>query len=154
LKPLLLALALLTGACSVASARCSPEKVTLRGDWGQAGFAVEIADDPRERSQGLMFRDTLPRGAGMLFVYERPQRVSFWMKNTLIPLDLLFLDRSGQVVEIHANAIPGDLTPIEAGPGIFAVLEINGGLAREYGITPGSQMQHPVFSGGPALWPC
>ena len=117
-------------------------------------FVVEIADDPAERSQGLMFREEMPRGAGMLFVYDRPQRASFWMKNTLIPLDLLFVNRRGKITHIHADAIPGDLTPIEGGRRVLAVLEINGGLAEDYGITVGSEMRHPVFEDGPALWPC
>ncbi len=101
-----------------------------------------------------MFRESLPRGAGMLFVYETPRRASFWMKNTLIPLDMIFVDQAGTVISVHHRAIPGDLTPIEGGTGIFAVLEINGGLAQRYGIAPGTQLRHPVFSAGPAIWPC
>ena len=137
-----------------AFASCSDERVALRGDWGQARFNVEIADDPQERSRGLMFRESLPRSAGMLFVYERPRRAQFWMKNTLIPLDMIFLDQAGVVTHIHSRAIPGDLTGIDGGSGVYAVLEINGGLAEAMGISVGSQMQHPVFSKGPPIWPC
>jgi uncharacterized membrane protein (UPF0127 family) len=90
----------------------------------------------------------------MLFVYERPQPVAFWMKNTLIPLDLIFMDRQGRVTRVHEDAVPGDLTPIHGGNEVFAVLEINAGLARRYGIAVGSQMQHEIFSQDSAVWPC
>lgn len=101
-----------------------------------------------------MFRESLPQRAGMMFIFDPPQPVAFWMKNTLIPLDMIFLDRSGSVVHVHSNAIPGDLTPIEGGDSVYAVLEINAGLAERYLITPGTQMRHEVFSQGPAIWPC
>ena len=101
-----------------------------------------------------MHRAVMPRGDGMLFVYEMPQPASFWMKNTLIPLDMLFADISGRITHVHHNAVPGDLTPISGGQEVYAVLEINGGLAQKYGITAGSQLQHPIFSAGPAIWPC
>ena len=135
-------------------AACQADAVALRGGWGQTRFSIEVADTPETWSRGLMFREDMPAGAGMLFVYEQPQRASFWMKNTLIPLDMLFVDRSGTVRHIHHMAVPGDLTPIDGGQRVFAVLEINGGLARRYGVTVESELQHPVFSGGPAIWPC
>lgn len=147
-----LILMLLAGAAL--AGECRSDRVELRGAWGQAQFSVEIADTPEQRSRGLMFRESLPRGAGMLFVYEHPQPASFWMKNTLIPLDMLFVDRSGVVTRVHVGAVPGDLTPIDGGPAVFAVLEINGELARRYGIGPGTELRHPVFAGGPAAWPC
>ncbi len=150
----LAALAILLLGAGPALAECRADQVELRGDWGQAQFSIELADTPQARGRGLMFRETLPRGAGMLFVYERPQRAAFWMKNTLIPLDMIFADRSGRVTRVHGGAVPGDLTPIDGGAGVFAVLEINGGLAARYGIAPGTVMRHPVFSGGPAAWPC
>ena len=132
---------------------CAPERIDLRGDWGQTRFSVEVADDPRERSLGLMHRESLPTSAGMLFVYERPQRVAFWMRNTLIPLDMLFLDADGRVSRIHENAVPLDETSIEGGMGIQYVLEINGGLARRLGITEGSEVRHPSIGPDP-VWPC
>ncbi|MDC0656593.1 DUF192 domain-containing protein [Leisingera sp. SS27] len=133
---------------------CQSGRVDLRGSWGQTGFSVEIADDEQERAQGLMFRESMPRGAGMLFVYDRPQPAAFWMKNTLIPLDIIFLDKTGLVTTVHENAKPGDLTPIPGGDEVFAVLEINGGLARRYGIAPGTQLRHEIFSARGAVWPC
>jgi uncharacterized protein len=133
---------------------CDENRLVIRGDWGQAAFTVEIADTPQERARGLMFRESMPRGAGMLFTFDKPQSVSFWMKNTLIALDMLFIDKTGLVKRVHSNAIPGDLTPIPGGDDIFAVLEINGGLAEIYGIKEGSEIRHPAFADGPPAWPC
>jgi uncharacterized membrane protein (UPF0127 family) len=90
----------------------------------------------------------------MLFVYDPPQQVAFWMKNTLIPLDMIFVDQAGVVTRVHEGAIPGDLTPIEGGGDIFAVLEINAGLSARYGIQPGTHMRHEIFSQASAIWPC
>jgi uncharacterized membrane protein (UPF0127 family) len=136
------------------AADCRPDRVELRGSWGQTSFNVEIADDEAERAQGLMFRESLARGAGMLFVYPKPQRAAFWMKNTLIPLDIIFLDQTGRVIHVQANAIPGDLTPLPGGDNVFAVLEINGGLAARSGISIGTEMRHKVFSKTTPIWPC
>ncbi len=143
----------LSGTAAMADA-CRDDQVKLRGDWGQARFTVELADSEAERNKGLMFRETMPRSAGMLFVYPEPDIVGFWMKNTLIPLDMIFLDETGTVQRIHANAIPHDETPIMGGAGILAVLEINGGMSEALGITVGSQMQHPAFDPQHATWPC
>lgn len=132
---------------------CVDDKLTILGDFGQATFGIEIADDPQERAQGLMFVEDMPLLEGMLFVYEEPQFVSFWMKNTLIPLDMLFAAPNGEILSIHANAVPGDLTPIRGGDGIQMVLEINGGLAARLGIAEGDVMQHPSF-GADAILPC
>ena len=132
---------------------CADDKVTIKGDWGQATFTVDVADDPQERARGLMFVEDMPTLSGMLFVYEAPQRVSFWMKNTLIPLDMLFVSPAGEILTIHENAVPGDLTPIPGGDGVQMVLEINGGLANRLGVTVGDVMQHPSF-GADAILPC
>lgn len=118
-----------------------------------AGFNIELADDPKERSLGLMNRKSLPQSAGMLFAYEKPQAVSFWMRNTLIPLDMIFMDATGRVTHIHENAIPLDETGIPGGDDVQYVLEINGGLARRLGVEVGSELRHPVI-GEAAAWPC
>ena len=136
-----------------AKGACREDNVKLRGPWGQARFSVEVADSVGERARGLMFREDMPKSRGMLFIYPRPSIVSFWMKNTLIPLDMLFLDDMGVVQRVHHRAIPGDLSHIPGGQGILAVLEINGGLAEAMGITAGTQMQHPAFGAG-AAWSC
>ncbi|MGM9401270.1 DUF192 domain-containing protein [Aliiroseovarius sp. KMU-71] len=133
---------------------CQFDRISIRGDWGQAAFTIEVADDPNERAQGLMFRETLPSTHGMLFLFEKPQPVSFWMKNTLIPLDMIFIRPDGSVARIHRNAIPHDTTLIDGGQGVSAVLEVNGGLTGRFGITVGSELQHPAFDQSAAVWPC
>ena len=138
---------------SLGHADCEPGRVTLRGDFGTAGFGVEIADDAAERAQGLMDRPSMPAGQGMLFVYERPQRASFWMRNTLIPLDMLFADETGVITRIRPEAVPLDETSIDGGEGVMYVLEINGGLAERLGIEEGDAMQHPLIGAGAKL-PC
>jgi uncharacterized protein len=147
-----LASLLLTGAALAEV--CRADSVSLRGDWGKARFSVEVADDTAERAEGLMHRRSLPLSAGMLFIYETPQPLSFWMRNTLIPLDLLFIDDRGVVQKIHHSAKPLDETPIPGGDDLLSVLEINGGLAKRLGITEGSEIRHPAFAGNTPAWPC
>jgi uncharacterized membrane protein (UPF0127 family) len=137
----------------IALAECSPDRVTVSGDWGQAHFHVSVADDNAERAQGLMFVEQMPVMTGMLFVYDHPQSVSFWMRNTLIPLDMLFVASDGEILTIHENAIPLDRTPIPGGDDVQMVLEINGGLSARLGIVPGNVLQHPSF-GTQAILPC
>lgn len=137
-----------------ALAACAPDVVELKGPRGVARFSVQVADTDATRSRGLMFVERMPSSAGMLFVYDRPGRAVFWMKNTLIPLDMIFADATGTVQRVHENAIPHDETPIDGGDGVLGVLEINGGLARRLGIGPGTVMRHPAFAQGPAAWPC
>ncbi|EAQ01151.1 hypothetical protein OB2597_03644 [Pseudooceanicola batsensis HTCC2597] len=135
------------------AADCRTDRVELRGDWGRAAFNVEIADDPGERAQGLMYRDEMARSAGMLFVYPRPQpAVAFWMKNTRIPLDIIYADETGTVRRIAHEAVPFDETALPGGSGIQYVLEINAGLAGSLGIAPGTQLRHPAIEA--AAWPC
>lgn len=131
---------------------CSPDRIDLRLNAGKQSFAVEVADDPAERAQGLMFRESLPPDQGMLFVYETPHEARFWMKNTLVALDIVFADATGTVTHVHANARPMDETVIPGGPGVQYVLEINAGLAERLGIAPGALMRHPAISG--AAWTC
>ena len=145
--------ALMVPGAAVAAA-CSPDVVEIRGPAGQQRFTVDVADDGAERAQGLMFRESMPMSAGMLFVYEAPQRAAFWMKNTLIPLDMIFADATGRVVRVHSDAIPGDTTPIDGGEGIQYVLEINGGLAARMGIGAGAELRHPSIAQDRAAWPC
>lgn len=140
---------------AASAAECRDDKAHLRGDWGQASFSVELADDEAERNYGLMFRESMPRSAGMLFIYPEPSdTIGFWMKNTLIPLDMIFMDATGTVRKVHSNAVPHDENPIFGGDDILAVLEINGGLAEVMGISEGSQMRHPAFDAETAAWPC
>lgn len=136
-----------------AAEACAPSQLDLRGAFGSLRFAVEIADAPAERAQGLMHRESLPQFSGMLFVYEDTRRVSMWMKNTRIPLDMIFIGSDGVVAHVHENAVPGDLTSIPAPMPVRAVLEVNGGLTRSLGIAVGDEIRHPAF-GPDAAWPC
>lgn len=131
-------------AIGPALADCSADRADLVWPGGKAGFSVEIADTADERALGLMFREKMPASVGMLFVYERSQTVAFWMKNTLLPLDMLFMDEAGRVQHIARDARPGDETPIPGGDGIRFVLEINGGLAARLGIPEGAALVHPA----------
>ena len=149
-------LAFAPAAAPAQGATCRADRVELRGDWGSAAFRVEVADTAAERAQGLMFVEEMPPGEGMLFAYETEQPVAFWMKNTLIPLDMVFAGADGRVTRVHANAVPGDITPIPGGDAVRYVLEINGGLAARLGIEAGDEMRHPAIdaaSDAPA-WPC
>jgi uncharacterized protein len=139
---------------TAAHADCRPDTIEVRGQGGLARFTIEVADTNAERSQGLMFRESMPASAGMLFVYENPRRASFWMENTLIPLDMIFADEKGIVTRIHENAIPQDRTPIDGGSGVQFVLEINGGLARRLGVTEGAALRHPAIDQSLAAFPC
>ena len=101
-----------------------------------------------------MFREKMATSAGMLFVFPKPKHAQFWMKNTLIPLDMIFADATGVVTRVQSNAVPKDLTPIDGGQDVAFVLEINGGLAKRMGIAAGSKMRHPAINQAEAIWPC
>lgn len=113
--------------------------------WGEESFtfAVEIADTPEATSRGLMFREELAPDAGMLFDFVDERQASFWMQNTLIPLDMLFIKADGEIVRIHENAIPLDTTPIPSGEPVRFVLEIPGGRSAELGLEAGARLEHP-----------
>ncbi len=132
------ALTLLLAACSNAESR-----LVLHTAKGEFPFTVEIADDDAERARGLMFRDSLASDAGMLFDYGREQLASFWMQNTLIPLDMIFIGADGVVKTIHVNARPMDTTSIPSEVPIRFVLEIAGGRSKEIGLEVGDTMEHP-----------
>lgn len=154
LRQLALSAAVLTWAASAQAEGCALDHLYVKGGFGEARFSIELADEPDERAQGLMHRESLPSASGMLFVFERPQPAAFWMKNTLIPLDMIFTDRSGVITHIHENAIPHDETPIPGGQAVYAVLEVNGGMSRKLGLGVGDALQHPAFEGGPAALSC
>ena len=149
-----MALAVSCASAGAVWAECRDDSVWIKGDFGEARFSVEIADDPAEREIGLMNRPSMPISAGMLFVYDKPSTLAFWMRNTLIELDMLFVDETGVIRNIHARAIPLDETTIFGGEDLTHVLEINGGLAERMGIEVGDQLRHPSFSQDSAIWPC
>lgn len=156
-------LALVLAICGgAAQARdCAPDvALLLTPDGREQRVTVEIADEPAERALGLMNRSSLPPDHGMLFVYQRPQPASFWMKNTLIPLDLLYMDATGVVRHIHRKARPMDLTPLpgaapgDTDPDRLMVLEIGGGEAARLDIAPGAILRHPRLPQDKAKAPC
>lgn len=108
-------------------------------------FAVEIAATEAQREKGLMFRKNLPDGQGMLFDFKREQDVSFWMQNTYIPLDMIFIRGDGSILRIVENAEPLSTRLIPSGGPVLAVLEVIGGTARKLGIAPGDRVAHPIF---------
>lgn len=155
MRPGLVALAFwsLAGALP-ALADCAPGRVELRSPPGaQAQFSVDLAVTADQREHGLMDRPSMPAGSGMLFVYDSPRHVRFWMKDTLIPLDMLFFDAMGRLQRVKDSAQPLDLTPVDGGEGIAYVLEINGGLAARMGLEPGTLMRSPDMA-PPLAWPC
>ncbi len=108
-------------------------------------FTVELADEPAERRQGLMFRRSMGPDHGMLFLYDQPQRVAMWMKNTFIPLDILFLQQDGVVINIARDAEPGSLSQIASKGRVLGALELNAGTSERLGLKPGDQVLHVIF---------
>ena len=121
------------------------EIVTLRG---RQSFQVEIAATRAEQERGLMFRKSLAPDHGMLFTYAKPQRVAYWMKNTLIPLDIIYIAPNGKILSIARNARPHDETPLASGGLVLGVLELAGGRAAQLGILPGDRVLHRIFPKG------
>lgn len=125
-----------------AKAECYIDYAYLSGSWGKARFHVEVANSDNTRAQGLMGRDSLLRFSGMIFIYDSPQIVSFWMKNTLLPLDLLYFKSDGTLLDIYENAVPGSLEAlISSGPVQF-VLEINGGMVKDLNLTQDTVLKY------------
>jgi uncharacterized membrane protein (UPF0127 family) len=116
-----------------------------RADGKVFPFAVEVATTPDQQAYGLMYIHSLPADAGMIFPYDPPQEVAFWMKNTLIPLDMLFVRPDHTITRIAANARPQDWTPIASEVPIMAVIEINGGQASKDGLAVGDKVDWPLM---------
>jgi uncharacterized membrane protein (UPF0127 family) len=123
--------------------------LTILTAGGPHRFTVELATSPEQMTQGLMFRQSLEPDAGMLFDYQTPSMATMWMKNTLIPLDMLFVDATGHIVNIHERAVPGSLDVIAAAAPVRGVIELNGGTAARLGIRPGDRVSFPIFGSGP-----
>jgi len=126
-------------------------RIVLHTDTGAHTFAVEMADTPELRQQGLMFRASLAPDAGMLFDFGETRPVSFWMRNTFIPLDMVFIAADGTVENIHVNARPHDTTSIPSGAPVQFVLEIAGGRSLEIGLKAGDRAEHPRMHGAAAV---
>ena len=121
----------------------------LTGPGQETPIDVEIAQEPKEKELGLMFRTELPPGTGMLFPYGAPREITMWMHNTYIPLDMVFIRADGTVHRIEKRAEPlSDRIIASQGP-VSAVLELPGGDAERLGLKPGDRVRHPIFEGKP-----
>lgn len=126
-------------------ARFATSSLTIDTEKGPQRFSIELALTPQQQEQGLMFRRSLPADAGMLFVFGDTRPASFWMKNTLIPLDMLFIAADGRIADIHQRAVPLSEETINSKVPVRAVLELNGGTVARLGIRPGDVVRYPVF---------
>src|SRR3989442_6984962 len=129
--------AAVAAALALAGCRDRGPVAAMRGPGGAVEVSLEVAATPAERERGLMYRSSLAEGRGMLFVFDKDGNHAFWMKNTLIPLDMLFIARDGTVVGIHANATPLSTADIAVGKPSRYVLEVPGGWAARQGIAAG-----------------
>ena len=145
-----IALALLTvwavpgGACAA-----DLQTVEIATAGGTRSLSVELAKTGRDLDRGLMGRKSLPDGQGMLFDFGSEQRLAMWMKNTVIPLDMIFIGADGRIRRIAENTKPLSKSLIPSGGRVRAVLEINAGTARKLGIAPGDLVSHPMFAAKP-----
>ncbi|MEO0061750.1 MAG: hypothetical protein RLZZ08_310 [Pseudomonadota bacterium] len=159
-RKLLLGMALAISACSpqvavaertVPAAQSAPAihpesglevvPLTVEAQGGTHQFRVEMARTPEQQQMGLMFRKAMGADEGMLFPYAQPRRLSFWMKNTVLPLDIIFIDPDGKVVNVAANAVPYSEEPLSSAGPASAVLELNAGRAAQLGIGPGTAIR-------------
>ena len=121
------------------------ETLLIRVSGGNVKFNVEVARTPKEQEMGLMFRRKLPKDRGMLFIYPYQSIVRMWMKNTHIPLDMVFINSKGIVKKIVERTVPFSLSVISSGEAVRAVLELNGGISNRIGLKRGDQVIHPFF---------
>ncbi len=129
-------------AVGEASDRSSLDIVT---ETGTHRFDVELALTGQQRSVGLMFRESMDETAGMLFRFDRTQRAMMWMKNTLIPLDMIFIRADGTVADLHRNAEPHSEALIQSSEPVLYVLELNAGVADKIALKPGNRIVHPII---------
>jgi uncharacterized membrane protein (UPF0127 family) len=123
------------------------ETLEIASKTGVHAFSVELATNDAERSKGLMFRKELPEGKGMLFDFQTEQAVAFWMKNTYVSLDMIFIRANGQILSIAENTEPLSERPVPSGGPVRGVLEVVAGTAKKLGIKPGDRVAHRIFSG-------
>jgi uncharacterized membrane protein (UPF0127 family) len=139
----LLAVALIGTAGSANAAELQTLEIASKS--GVHAFQVEMANTPEEKERGLMFRRELPDGQGMLFDFQFDQNVAFWMKNTYIPLDMLFIRADGRILRIAENTEPLSERNIPSGGPVRAVLEVIGGTAKKLGIAAGDRVGGSIF---------
>lgn len=139
----------LTGTAAAAQsglASFEQEELTIVTKEGEKhSFTVEMALDPKQQAQGLMFRRQMAVDAGMLFIYQPSREAVMWMQNTFLPLDMLFIKSDGRIVKIVERTVPQSTTRIPSGEAITGVLELNGGTASRLGIKAGDRVEHSSF---------
>ncbi|MGD9539575.1 DUF192 domain-containing protein [Methylocystis sp.] len=132
-------------AFTVAHAGPAAEVARIVTSTGEHDFKVEVAETPKSRARGLMFRKSMPADRGMLFDFKVEGPVSMWMKNTYIPLDMVFIGRDGRVVGVAADTEPLSERIISSPAPAYAVLELNAGVARRISLAPGDRVRHRMF---------
>ena len=138
------ALAVLGSASRLSAIDLQPLEIVSKT--GVHTFAVEVALTPEDQAKGLMFRRELPEGQGMLFDFQREQPATFWMKNTYVSLDMIFIRADGRILRIAENTVPLSEALVPSGGPVRAVLEVVAGTAKKLGIAPGDRVAHPIFS--------
>jgi uncharacterized protein len=142
-----------TGGCEAGAARGTSsagiEQIMLcvRSGAKTHAFVTEVARTTAEQAKGMMFRTEMPENTAMLFPFPQPKQASFWMKNTVIPLDIIFIRPNGTIESIAENAVPYSLESVLSGEPVGAVLEIRGGLSAELGIRPGDRVEWSAEGG-------
>ncbi len=144
----LLFLSLVASLLAPAEAKMRADRLSLVTGTGEHEIEIEVAETIEEKSLGLMFRAELPPGRGMLFPYPAPHEVTMWMKNTYIPLDMVFIRADGTVHRVEERAEPQSERIISSNGLVTAVLEIAGGEGRRFGVKPGDKVRHPHFKTG------
>ena len=122
------------------------EPLSIAGQRGEYEFTVEVADEPREQSVGLMFREEMAADHGMLFDFGETRMVQMWMKNTPLSLDMLFIRSDGTIATIAERTEPFSLDTISSGEPVSHVLELRGGVAKMLGLKPGDRVKHDSFT--------
>ena len=140
----IVSLFLMYNLCEV-SASVKSELSIITSNGSKHNFLVEVAKTEEEKKIGLMFRKTLAKNAGMLFLYKREALRLMWMKNTFIPLDILFIDKNGVIKRVVKRSIPHSLATISSRQSVLAVLELRGGITSSLEIKKGDRIEHPAF---------
>ncbi len=140
----IVSLFLIYNLCEV-SASVKSELSIITSNGSRHNFLVEVARTEEEKKIGLMFRKTLAKNAGMLFLYKREALRLMWMKNTFIPLDILFIDKKGVIKRVVQRTVPHSLATISSRQSVLAVLELRGGITSSLDIKKGDRIEHPAF---------
>lgn len=156
IAPFALVVAALLAACAPGSATAEPPPLgwetsvlTVETPTGAHRFDIEIADDIDEQQRGLMYRTAMAPDAGMLFVYPDQKIITMWMKNTVLPLDMIFIGADGRIVSVLEGAVPYSEAILSSGVPALAVLEVNAGIIKAIGVQPGSRVRHAAFGTAP-----